>query len=806
MSDVPAQASLLRQLAGRWQGPLLAISLAALAAGVWRLRPVAKPPEFEPLYAQAAALHRAELYPEASAYVESLLAVPERTDEERRRLYGLMARIVYDHERGNIVHGPTNPTRILEYTDRALAEGQTHDGPTLLMRAKALEWLQKPEQAIAEYRAALERGVADPWAVRRRVIEIGRTTGELKGDALRAEYDAFLAEGGADHKLAWWAAEQIVELLLRQQHYEEAERLLAVHAERFRATVDKGAFEYLQSLIWYHMGRRMDAERLLRSLRDDLEPADPVYARSGWLLGRILVEDQAPEYALAFFDDVIEQTPPGPYWSASVLGRAEALASLERFDESLTAYEKAIEQATESPYESIIDLPSVRESLSLLSRTLTLSGRLPEARAYLRIAARLAPPSDAQMQAEYTERLAELAMSIGQAALARAEAGGAGAADAARESREHFIEAGEYFLRLSELVNLDEPASTAAAWHAADAFDAAGKRLRAAEALETFIRERPLSTQAPQALLRLGDTWHALGQYEKAIERYQENLIRFPRTPSAIASLVPLANCFIAIGQPKKAEATLLRVVEHSPGDPLGLITPAAAQFRDALFGLAALYDEAGEYEKAIARYEEAIERYADDPRTDGARFKLAEVYRRSAERIREDLAAGRHVARKTELQDARRQRLERARWLYGQVIEGYRKRPAESLDELDRLYLKLSYFYQADSMFELAHSSGVPDSQPFAEALEMYDRAAWAYQDDPVAMSAYVQMINCHIRLGWLDQARRTLQRARWALRNIPDEAFEEVPPEEGRAFWEEYFTWLEHTPTLAGARGKEG
>src|SRR5690606_12479245 len=118
---------------------------------------------------------------------------------------------------------------------------------------------------------------------------------------------------------------------------------------------------------------------------------------------------------------------------------------------------------------------------------------------------------------------------------------------------------------------------------------------------------------------------------------YRRNLVEFPRTPSAVSSLVPLADCFLALGRQPEAEATLLRIVTRDPDDPVSLITPAAGEYRDALFRLGDLYLQAGKYEAAIARYEEAIERYVDDPRTGRAIYMLADAYRLSANRLRDD-------------------------------------------------------------------------------------------------------------------------------------------------------------------------
>lgn len=793
MSDVQASPTFRQQLAGRWQVPLMVISLAALAAGIWRLRPEIRPPEFEAQYAHAVALHKAELYPEAAAYVESLLSAPDRTEPQRRRLNGLLAQVLFDHESGNIAHGPTNPTRILNLTEAALAPGERYDARTSHMRALAQEWLRKPELAIAEYQAAIDSGITDPWPLRKRILDIRRSRGEVPEEELLGACRTFIDAQGVSDALAYWAAEQTVETLAGQRKFKEAEQFLIDRAGRFEQSGERRGFEYLQALAAYRTGRRDEAELMLRALRDALTPSDPVYARAGLLLGRMLLDNERPEYALAFFEEVLAQVPTGPLrWSAG-LGRAEAQDALEHDEDALAGYNEAILTAIESPYDSLFDVGPVSQGTAPSSISKLMSGRwrLPNVTAYLRTVA----------------RRAELTLELGKAALARADAAGAPADDPERQrALSYLIKAGDHYLALAGLVMLDPAAAAEITLTAADAFDLAGERARTAEVLERFVHDQPESPQVPGALLRLGETYQAIGAYDRAIETYQRNLIKFPRTPSAIASLVPLADCFLWISEPEKAEQTLLRLVDHRPDDPVSLVTPAATQFRDALFRLGDLYHRQGNHEKAISRYQEAIERYPDDPRVERVRFMLAEANRHSAERIREDLKQGEGLAFMDELSRAQVRRLERARELYTQVIEKYGGRPPGELPELDRLCLMLSYLYAADSVFELSQTGRVPTSQPFADALSLYEQAAWACAAHPIAMSAYVQMINCHLRMGRQERARMVLQRARWVLRNIPDRAFEEGTPGEDRAYWEQYLTWLENTPTLTATQPAAG
>ncbi len=809
-------------LRGRWQIPLLVISIAALTAGIWRLRPQPKPPSFATLYAHAVALKDTGLYPEASDCIKSILKAPQLLPEEKRQLHRLMATVIFAHEQGNAVHGTQNAERIIENSDQAVAEPGLHDAEMHWIRAQAWEWLRKPGEALADYRQVIAKDDANSprlWPTRKRILEIQRTIEAMTAQQLHAAYDTFISTAGISDELRYWAAEQKVELWAKENQHAEAEKFLAGQEHRFEEPEWRNAYQYLQALAWYRVRRLDDAERQLRVLRDGLTPGQPLYASTGWLLGKVLEDQESPEPALGFFEDVLNNTTPGPYRTAALLGRAETLASLNRFDQSTETYRQTLRLAAEDPYSTVVDLQVIRQSTTALYQSLLTQGKLREAIGYLRIAGKLIPPSDNEAQILHSERLAELALSLGKWMLESPEAA-SGIVEPEAQARVsgekpslalrapaspdravahgHFIEAGQEYLRLAKLVAMDDDASASAAWHAADAFDLAGERLRTMQVLEALVRSQPDSMRAPMALLRLGQTYQAGGEYDKAIAVYQQNLVKFPRTPSAVASLVPLSQCFLARGETDKAEQVLLRIVVRQPDDPLTLIEPKAAEYRDALFGLGDLYARRSEYEKSIARYEEAIERYPDDPELDRAMYLLADVYRRSAARIRDDLSDPKNILTKDDLQTAYRERLQRARRLYDQVIERYRARPEDGLAELDRIYLKLSHFYRGDVVYDLSRLPGQPDLRGFAEALELYDRAAWLYQSDPMAMTAYVQMIHCHLSLGSTDKARMTLQRARWTLKSIPEDRFVAYSPSETRTFWEEYLTWLERTPTL--------
>ncbi|MGQ9649232.1 MAG: tetratricopeptide repeat protein [Phycisphaerae bacterium] len=798
MSDVIRQNSLAKQLATRWQVPLLLVSLMLLALGVWRLRPKPAPPTFEQLLGDVRALADSGLYPEASQYATELLAAPDRTAPERRRLYAELARIIFLHEQGNAVHGTGNCERIIINTNLSLAEGDSFDGPTHRMRAVAFEWLQKPANALAEYQQAVDKGVPDAWEIRRRIIEIRRATQGMSAPELHALFDQFMVGDGVSQELQFWAALQKVELFGNEGNHEAAERFLSDNVARFRDSAFGGQFDYLQALAWYRLGRKDDAERLLRSVRNNLTPADPTYICAGWLLGRILQEQESPEFALSFYEDVLDKAPPSPYRTAAILGRAETLAALERFDESIESYSEAVQKTMDSPYGSLINVQQIRESATGWYQKLLSRGRPAEAMLYLRQAARLVPPADTERQAGYAERLADLATKLGESLLSGQEASATAAGRIAR-AHEYLHEAAREYLKLAGLTSLNEARSSHAIWRAAEALDRAGDPRHAAEVLDRFVTDRPTSSRVPEALRRLGQMYQSIGEYDRAIGRYQETLARYAGTPAAISSIVPLADCFIEKGDLEKAEHTLLRLVGYQSEESLRSVMPEAREYREALFRLGDLYIRAGKYEEAIASFQEALDRYPNDPRSNRAMFMLAESHRISADRLYDDYIDPKNVPHKDRLKATYVERLKTARRLYDGLIERLHARDASTLSLLEQAYVKLSHFYRADVVYDLARVSDPSDLRPFIESLELYDRAAWLYQEDPVAMSAYIQMINCYVRLGRIDRARMTLQRARWALKNIADEAFGKYSPDEDREYWTAYLDWLERTPTFS-------
>ncbi|MBU0718044.1 MAG: tetratricopeptide repeat protein [Planctomycetes bacterium] len=213
------------------------------------------------------------------------------------------------------------------------------------------------------------------------------------------------------------------------------------------------------------------------------------------------------------------------------------------------------------------------------------------------------------------------------------------------------------------------------------------------------------------------------------------------------------------------------------------MLTPEAPEFAEALFLLGEVLERRGEFERAIATLEEALDRYPDDPRVWPANYLLAESYRRSALSLKEETAGATFAAQVQQIRAEAARRFGRARELYRASVAEYEVRGVDSLTRLETLYYRHAMLHEADCYFETGN---------YQQALKLYEDAAGALKDSPSCLAVYVQIINSHVFLGQVDEARAALARARILVDAIPAEAFAKSVSPETREDWKRYFGWL--------------
>jgi tetratricopeptide (TPR) repeat protein len=793
MSKFGGLGQLGRSIEGKWQLPLLFCSLGLLALALVTLH--ARQPEvpFEKYIAHIIALQKGGFYAEAAALIERLLA-EGRSEDETAQLRRHMARTIYLGEGQGGAHRGDRAEAIV-YNHREANEADLQPAASdLAQMARAYEWLGESEEAIAHYREALEVGPDQPNRIRRRIIELAGSLPGATGQDLMAEIDDLITHSQDLPEDLLWGVERKVELLVDGGRLEAARDLLAETRPKLAETALQPELDYLDALTSFHAGDYDQAERLLRSLRDSLDRRNELVAKSGWLLGRVDYQDARPLYALSAFEDVLGAFADGPYAAASKLGRAESLAALERYDEAAEGYAEVVELVERGGQGRLVDAVAVRASLTTLYQSLREAGRSDQALRFVELAARLVDPQDLSKTSMYLASVASIHEELGRKARAEADSltqveDSGSRRQLGEAAKSHFASAGKALLKLSQLNVSHEPTAADAAWRAAEDFDLAGQTARVIEVLTGFVADRPLNSRTPRALFRLGQAYQARHQLDAAIATYRRLLQEFPRTLAAFDSYVPLAQCFVAKGKQyyDQAEHVLLRVLEEDPTGP-GFHTPRAPQFREALFKLGELYARRSSHEAAVSRLEDFLEYYPKDVRATRVRFMLAESYRGSGLQLRARSDAAAQIKLQEQLTEEFRTRVRKAATLYEQVIAEYEKSATELLQAKELLYLQLSHLYLADCYFDLGE---------YDQAIRLYEKAVYRYQDDPLVLPAYVQIVHSYYRLGDLHRAATALERARWRLRQMPLEQFSDPvlnkDEEWWRQWWTETLSWMD-------------
>jgi TolA-binding protein len=376
------------------------------------------------------------------------------------------------------------------------------------------------------------------------------------------------------------------------------------------------------------------------------------------------------------------------------------------------------------------------------------------------------------------------------------EVAGAPAAELSARDRamivDHFEKAGHFYHRHARAIadGTDQAAYSMSLWRAADAYDRAGMSEKAITLFQEYQATLPEGEHDIRATYRLAQAFQARGQFGTAARLYEQLIEENPKSPQAYDSYVPLARCYLAQGPKQwgRAEQELRAVVEGNPA-----LRPTSPQYRAALVELGRLYyrrGEPGDYERAIERLSEAVQRYGDHPDLPEMRFQLADANRKSVAQLEKKLEGPISPSERAAIRAERAERLAAAQRGFGEVIEQYEQRDAESLDDLESLYLRNSYFYRADCAYDLGRYEGADG------AIALYTAAADRYDDEPSVLVAHMQIVNSWCELGRYDKARAANERAKWRLSRIEDEAFEDPNLPMSREHWKR---WLEWTSELA-------
>ncbi|MCB9851331.1 MAG: tetratricopeptide repeat protein [Phycisphaerales bacterium] len=792
MSDHNAPtATLAERVAGKWQIPAFLVSTILLVGVVTQVKaPDRKISVDEHLKYIRVMMERGR-FDDAEKRAKRLLKWDDLDDAMRGTLNVYLARSNYgrlESEAGAPENTPELVVSLYELASRLGAELTARDERNM---AHVFERVRQYDLAIKHYQAAAAIEGPPALADRRRIIEISDYPLHVPANQLNQMLDAFIADAENSPKQLLWALDRRIATLSGEEELREADLLLARYRDRFQGTDHSAEYQYLVALTLRQAQRYDEAERVVRELLNTVSVGDPVYPKAGWLLGRVVMFDgraQRPEEAIAIFRDVIASRANPTYVAASRVALAEALATMDRFDEALDEYRDAVKDLSRLPNTRLVNPDVVRTSLSVVAERAMHEGELAVAVEYEKLALSLVPADNTDLMARHLVRLADVQVAYAHeleeiAADVSDETTPEQRSDAHARAGEMLVAAGDNQVQLAWLSTLNEKRSSEAVWTAATLYEEAGRNDRAIKILQRFVTERADAEMLPRVLLRLGKTLQAEGRYDEAVEAFQRNLSSFPRSPYATAALIPLAQSLMATGAKgeEAAEEALHQIVDDSP-----IFTPNAPEYRDALYLLADLYARQGRHEKAVAVADEILQRYPDDERNARARFLLAHGLYQSAMAIKKDLLSPEFAGESKRLDAERRERLDRSADVFHKLVERLSEKGESKLDALEALYLQDARLYEAACQYELGR---------YREALALYERAAWLYKESPAALGAYVQVINCDLTLGRREEAETALRRAQFLVNTIDEAQFKEAGQFESRDQWRKYFDWVSET-----------
>jgi tetratricopeptide (TPR) repeat protein len=782
-----------------WQIPLLAASLGLFGYATYLFIDPKPAPTFAQRIEAVEAIYKAGDYEPALAQSNKLIAANRIKPADEARLHLLIAAIIDAVQKEQHLSVARNYQQIIEQSRDGLALGAKPTAEIYQRVGQSLEKLEKPLEAIAAYRRAIDLDRPGTLPLLRKVIELQLAQDDpAPADASIAEYLKAPKLSKVDRA---WALGKQAQSLAGHGKYADAAKVLNEAVKLDPQSNSQGVLHYWLGYSHWKLGETAEAERLLRVARDQLTVEHPLDAEAAFLLGEIRRVDNDPKGAISFYETVIVSHPESRPAPLARLERGVCRIQLDNAPAGLSDLHEVVKfMATHKVRQA--EKTEAVAGLKDASKALRAKGDFQGAMEAMEDEQEMVPDPPAEFYSRLGKVLESCADQIEQAPAADASA--ADKSHAQEQVRKVRAEAGDAYIALSRALTLaDDRGQGDALWKGVDLYDRAGATQQAITAMETFVAERPSDGKTPDVLLRLGRAYQATGQFDLAIKQFLHNQFRYPQSLAATRSGVPLAQAYIAKGPTfyPKAEKVLLAVLENNP-----ILTPESEEFRHALFELAQLYYRTNRYEEAISRLEETTARYPNDPRMGQLLFLMADSYRKSAWLLNAEIktpvapavgADGKPLtpveqiaatSARAEAAAARHDRLLKAKALFDRVVDLSRTAPPK--DDLERLYLKLSHFYRADCLYDLGQ---------YEEAIRLYDTATLRYQDDPTSVSAYVQIVNAWCALGRLDEARTAAERAKWLLRRMPAATFEAGKSSMPKEYWENWLRWTSESGMYA-------
>lgn len=790
-----------------WQLPALIVGVLLFGIGVYVALPEAEENQFAGVLDEVGLYLKARNLEEAQSVLKISLEpfIGRAPIQDQATYYLHWGDLVYLQQEANNWDKYENHQRVLWYYQKSKEMGMAL-GPMHLQRlAETYVALKRDTEAMDVLDQLKDAPARRRYQVVKQIVERRRESGADAQDlaALMARFDNELREETdkeTRREQQMWSVGLQAQGLLDVNEPEKSIQYLQRQMINFMAEGgddDLAGLRILLAKAFQRLGEHEDAQRWYRLAQQKLESVDVLNADVLVGLAQIdLAVSGDVRAALENFSVAEMEYPTAPAYIDALVGRADCEARLGAHPESIEHFGQAVKVVVEdfrrrpdklnplvTAVHSHFDLNAARQEYELALRYLSLlkpvyRDEMPP-KVLLEFAAMHEQIADKTLAAFEDEGELEPGMGLGGRGDPSLVGQGSGAFRLAmQEAAVHYATSGDFYFKHAHAVTgIDDDAFGRSLWTAAVSYDKAQLWEKAIAVYAEYMKARPEDPRQLEAINHLGLAYQSDGQYATAAGLFKRLVDEHKHTPEAYKSLVPLARCHIALNEFDDAERVLLYVVTDHPA-----ITPVSTQYRQALIELGKLYYQIGRYEQAIARLTEAVDRYGQTRQGAALRFRLADAYRLSVTTISQTLEQAMPQSKTVTLRAERARRLEQAQVLFSQVISEMEAMDASVRSPIEKLYLRNAFFYRADCAYDLGR---------YEQAISLYDLAAKRWETHPASLVALVQIVNAYCELGRTQEAKVANDRARWQLKRIPDDAFDDPTLPMTREHWQDWLRW---------------
>lgn len=462
----------------------------------------------------------------------------------------------------------------------------------------------------------------------------------------------------------------------------------------------------------------------------------------------------------------------GEEGEAAALGLAGLLLRGTQPTAAIDYYEQVMKNLS-SPSEyhnKLIDLPAARAIFETGCQVYLQLGNSEAALKLAMLYQKLALPGVAE---QLTGQAAEAwGRSLLQEAR-RAETAEAGR-QKEEEGRQRLRRAGEAFDQASASVS-ETGERADLLWHSARDYLDGQSPANALPVLEKIVALPLPSEKLGEAWYVRGEAFRQLSQPVSAQADYR-HCIKFAG-PFAYRARYQLALYEIEYNHLEDAETILTQNLELMSADPAGADPEA---YEKTLYALANVIFTERDFGRAYRRFEEALERFPNDPGAGKARLQLAQCYRKLSQQCVEKINGA-----KTE-EERRHWRTQGQHWvemaatqlqtLSAGLTTTKKTRPLTADEES---MARQAAFAFAECQFDLGQ---------YAEALRLYEELATRYRNQVDGLLALRCVWQLHGLQFQPNQARRALDGIKESLAQMPDDAFDNSAEIRTRRWWEDW------------------